>query len=148
MARRPRARFAGGFIRFPSPVHRFPTRSKLIQLRLAALLLLLFALSVVLMPVAVVWGTLLGEPRALQASFVLIPTTVLSGILFLFMSAGVRCPLCRGEVLRALHRGSANAKASRLLGSHRLRVIWGIFFSGSYRCLHCGEPCETRNPRR
>ncbi len=127
-------------------MHRFATRSLLFKLRLSALLLVVFFLSCVLLPFAVVWGTLLHDERGLQACFVLLPSAFLSGLLFLMASSGVRCPLCRGQVLR--RPPSANNKAISLLGSHRLHVIAGTLFKGHFRCSHCGEPCETQNPRR
>jgi DNA-directed RNA polymerase subunit RPC12/RpoP len=113
---------------------------------LAALFLILLVVSFALLPVAVFWGVFLEEPRALRSTFYLLPTVFVTGILAPALSAGVRCPLCRGEVLKPLHSGS-NGKARPLLGSRRLRVIVGIFFVGNYRCMHCGEPCETQNPR-
>lgn len=129
-------------------MHRFATRSILIRLRLAALLLIVFTASCALSPLAVAWGVLIHDPRGIQASFILIPTVAVSGILFLMVGSGVRCPLCRGPVLRRPAGVSVNSKARRLLGSYRFRVICGLFFAGHFRCFHCGEACDAQVPRR
>ncbi len=129
-------------------MHRFANRSLLFRLRLSALLLILFTLGIVLLPAAVIWGTVFHDPRGILACFILLPTTVVSGLLFLLISSDVRCPLCRGQVLRRSSANTINAKARGLLGSYRLRVVCGIFFTGGFRCLHCGEPCDAVEPRR
>lgn len=130
-----------------SAVHRFANKSLLVRLRLSALLLIVFALSMFLLPLAIVWGTVVLDPRGLQVSIILLPTAVVSGLLFLLMSSEVRCPLCRGLVMRRL-RGAPIGKGVRpLFGSYRLRVILRLFFTGNFRCLHCGETCDATDPR-
>lgn len=129
-------------------MHRFANKFVLFRLRLAALLYLLFFFSCLGLPFVVGWGILFNDSRGLQASFVLLPTAFLSGILFLMVSSGVRCPLCRGQVLRRHGATAVNSKARPLFGSYRLRVICGLFFAGQFRCFHCGEPCDALNPRR
>lgn len=129
-------------------LHRFATRSLLVRLRLACLFLILFATSCFLVPAAVVWGTVLHDPRGLQASMILLPAAFISGLLYLMIGSGVRCPLCRGVVLKRLGGTPTNSKARKIFGSHRLAIILGAFFAGHYRCMHCGEPCDTSIPRR
>lgn len=112
------------------------------------MLLIIFFLSVGLLPFAVVWGTLLEDSRGLQTCFILLPTAFISGLWFMVISADVRCPLCRGQVLRRPGGNAINHKARKLFGSYRLRVIGGIFFKGAFRCFHCGESCDAIEPRR
>lgn len=128
-------------------MHRFANKSLLIRLRLSALLLIVFALSMLLLPAAVVWGTLIYDPRGLQASIILLPIAVVSGLLFLLVSSDVRCPLCRGQVMRRLRGAPIGRGVRPLFGSYRLRVVTRLFFTGNFRCLHCGETCDATDPR-
>ncbi|WP_396257747.1 hypothetical protein [Haloferula sp. A504] len=128
-------------------MHRFANKSLLIRLRLSALLLVVFALSMFLLPLAVVWGTLIYDPRGLQASIILLPTAVVSGLLFLLVSSDVRCPLCRGQVMRRMRGAPIGRGVQPLLGSYRFRVVTRLFFTGNFRCLHCGETCDATDPR-
>jgi hypothetical protein len=110
-------------------------------------MLILFLLSVGLLPLAVLWFILIHDLQAAQICFILLGVAFVSAPLFLLLSAEVRCPLCRGQVLGGVQVGSRNPKASRFLGSYRLRVILSLLLSGGYRCMHCGEPCDGTRPR-
>jgi hypothetical protein len=83
----------------------------------------------------------------MTAATILLACAVVSGILYLMTGAGVRCPLCHGPVLR--RPGYArNQKATRLLGSYRLKVALKVLLVGRFRCPCCGEPCKCQTPRR
>ena len=101
----------------------------------------------VLLPMTVIWGTVFYDPRGLQASIILLPTAVVSGLLFLLVSADVRCPLCRGQVMRRMRGAAIGRGVQPLFGSYRLRVVTRLIFTGNFRCLHCGETCDATEPR-
>lgn len=127
--------------------HRFANRSLLIRLRLAALLYLLLLLSLFLLPGAVLWFILGHDERAAWLSLGLIGFVFVFAPVFLILSADVRCPLCRVQVLGGLQGSVRNSRDKPLLGSHRLRLIVSLFFVGHFRCMHCGEPCDAMQPR-
>jgi hypothetical protein len=127
--------------------HRFANRSLLIRLRLAALLFLLLLLSLILLPPAFLWFIYGHDTRAAWACLGLVGFVFVFTPIFLIISADVRCPLCRVQVLGGLQGSVRNSKDTPLLGSHRLRVIARLFFTGHFRCMHCGEPCDATQPR-
>ncbi len=114
-------------------VHRFANKALLVRLRLSALLLIVFVLCMSLLPMAVIWGTVIHDPRGLQVSIILRPTAVASGLLFLLVSSDVRCPLCRGQVMRRMRGAAIGRGVQPLFGSYRLRVVTRLLFTGNFR---------------
>ncbi|MGB6219451.1 hypothetical protein [Haloferula sp.] len=101
---------------------------------------LLFTLSVVLLIPAILWATVLDHREDLYLSGVFLGIAIPSGLIYLMVGSGIRCPLCHGPLI-ANPRCSRNRKASRLLGSYRLAVTSRVLLFGRFRCPCCGEPC-------
>jgi len=124
-------------------MHRFRTRRSLFRLRISSLTFLVFFISCTLALPAMVWGFVIADPRGQSLSLILAPCALVTGLLYLILSAGLRCPLCHGPLLT--NPGcSRNSKGSRVLGSHRLGVATGVLLLGRFRCQCCGEPCSCQ----
>ncbi|MBK1825919.1 hypothetical protein [Haloferula rosea] len=92
-------------------------------------------------------GLLFNDEEALRTSLWLLAAIPCLGILHTLVGFSLRCPLCRGPLMR--HAScSVSSKARRTLGSLRLRVALSALFRGNIRCQYCGEPCDTTTPRR
>jgi hypothetical protein len=120
-------------------MHRFQSRSTLIRLRFAALLL---GLKYLLVPAAI--GLLIGAIVYDSRHWMLIAVglggiTILTMIVQWLLAARPRCPLCLTPIL-ASKRCSKHRRAQTTLGSHRLRVALAILFRGRFFCAYCNEP--------
>lgn len=130
-------------------MHRLPSHSVIQRFRLAALLLLAKCL---LAPAAV--GVMIHSiiDRDMELTWLgigLIALTVLVVILQWLVSMRTNCPLCMTPVL-ATKDCVKHRDALTFLGSHRLRVAFGILCINRFRCPFCGEPTilEVRTGRR
>lgn len=131
-------------------MHRLPSRSALVRLRVCALL---FILSWLIVPLIV--GTLVYSLSIDAPEFTLLAASFAAIWLLLVVSQSVtasrtRCPLCMVPPLAK--KGCAKHRDSRpLFGSHRLRAACAMLFRKRYRCPYCNEPTEMavrvkRNP--
>ncbi|MDP3851613.1 MAG: hypothetical protein Q8Q59_13990 [Luteolibacter sp.] len=130
-------------------MHRLPTKSVVHRLRVAALLLLSIYL---LAPAtaAVMFHSIMDRDMELTWFGVgLIALTLLVMILQWLVSQRTNCPLCMTPVL-ATRKCEKHRNARTFLGSHRLRVAFGILCINRFRCPFCGEPTilEVRASRR
>ncbi|MEM1082854.1 MAG: hypothetical protein AAGI48_01935 [Verrucomicrobiota bacterium] len=92
---------------------------------------------------AVVYGTVFGGDDGLLIAAFLLVSAALSGILYLMVGSGVRCPLCHGPVLG--RRSCVHSqKARKMFGSYRLGVASRVLLVGHFRCPYCGEACKCQ----
>jgi hypothetical protein len=120
-------------------MHRFQSRSTLIRLRFAALLL---GLKYLLAPTAVsllIAAIIYDSRHWMLVAVGLGGFTILTIFMQWILAARPRCPLCLTPIL-ASKRCSKHRKAQTFLGSHRLRVAIAILFRGRFLCSYCNEP--------
>ena len=128
-------------------MHRLPNQQAVSRFRLAALLLLCHRLLIVSLPILLVYSLIIAEPNLIHFSLALVGVSVLFTIILWVMVARLRCPLCIGLPL-AISGSVKSRRASRLLGSYRLRVAHAILMKGSFRCPYCGEFTSVEVRRR
>lgn len=128
-------------------MHRFPSKSVILKLRIAALLFILrCALPALGFPL-LLWSMLMDD----RGNFIVavgmlaffLPVVFLQWIL----ATGARCPLCFAQPL--VRSGCVkNRKARRLLFSYRLHVSLSALAKGHFRCPYCGEPVQMKSRER
>jgi hypothetical protein len=110
---------------------------------MAALCLMVFILLAIAVPSLLLVSFVTSDRDlsllALQGGAAAAVTYVLYGL----SASGVRCPLCHVRVI-SKNLCSINRRAKRTLGSHRLRVAFGVLFLNYFRCPYCGEAAEVR----
>ena len=128
-------------------MHRLSSNRSVRNLRLAAISFLIFAPIAAAVPALLVISFVESDRewaiRALQVA----GAAIVSYIIYGLFASGVRCPLCHVHVI-ARNRCSINHKAKRALGSHRLRVVFGVLCLNHFRCPYCGESTEVRARER
>ena len=124
-------------------MHRFGSSRALFRLRLGSFFFILLYIGMWLLIPAVLWGTVLGHREDLYYSAIIIGVILVSGLGYLIIGSGVRCPLCHGPVI-GKPGFSRNKKAVRTIGSYRLNVALRVLLIGRYRCPCCGEPCQCK----
>jgi cytochrome bd-type quinol oxidase subunit 1 len=128
-------------------MHRFPSQSVIIRLRVAAFLM---CIKWLLIPIAL--GVLIHslidrEEQLTLTAFGLVCTAVLAGVFqWIFASRG-RCPLCMTPVL-INKRCSKHRNAKTLFGSYGLRAALAMIFKGCFRCPYCNEPSALQVRQR
>lgn len=120
-------------------MHRFPNRSVVTRLKLAALLLCMKCLMTPVVAGILIYSLVTYDLKLTEISMVLLAITALVAVLQWLLAARARCPLCQTPVLNA-SRCSKHRGARSLLGSHRLRVATAILFKGWFQCPYCNEP--------
>ncbi len=120
----------------------------MIRLWFSALTYVLFLISCLAVIPCFIWGIVDEKSRGAYLAAGFIGLAILMGLAYLILSAGVRCPLCRGLVIFRLRSSSVHRKANRLFGSVRLGIALAVIFGLPFRCYHCGEPCDSRRVRR
>jgi hypothetical protein len=127
-------------------MHRFRSSKSLFRLRLGSFFFLLLLVGLVALLAAVIWEAVLRHGEEFRFTIIALGITAISGLGYLVIGSGVRCPLCHGPLI-GKPGCSRNRKAARMLGSYRLAVAARVLLLGRFRCPCCGEPCqcETRN---
>lgn len=128
-------------------MHRFHSRRSLIRLRFGSLLYLLFSFSIIALFPAIIWVVFLDHKEDQLLPLIILGTAMISGIICLIVSTGVRCPLCHGPLLSNPGCSRSN-KARKIFGSHRLGVAVYVLLFKHFRCPCCGEPCRCTTARR
>lgn len=126
-------------------MHKFRSSKTLFKLRIGSFLfVVLFSCLAVLVP-AVIWEIVLHPGEFPRYTVAVLGTTLISGLGYLVIGWGVRCPLCHGPLI-GKPGCSRSSKAPRMFGSYRLAVASRVLLLGRFRCPCCGEPCkcETR----
>ncbi|BCX49764.1 hypothetical protein HAHE_36720 [Haloferula helveola] len=129
-------------------MHRFASRRTLWRLKFSSLCFLACGATWIALPAALVWGMFFHDPRGIRLTIILLGSAFGVGLLYLMTSGNLRCPLCRGQLLRKLAATPVSPKASRAFGSVRAAIALRALFTRWFRCFHCGEPCNTREPRQ
>ncbi|MGE9270362.1 MAG: hypothetical protein ACQKBU_06120 [Verrucomicrobiales bacterium] len=128
-------------------MHRFASQSILRRLKWASWFLLLLLPAVLTLLAMLIWGFLLENPRGLQGAMVLLFIIPALGAAYALTGFSVRCPLCRGPVLRR-SGASMNSRYRPAFGSARLTVAFRALCCRDFRCPYCGEPVDLLRTRR
>jgi len=128
-------------------VHHFGSSSSLRRLKWASVILLLTIPLCLALIGFLVRGLAFHDEQALKICLILLAALPCMGLLLAMTGFSLRCPLCRGLLMRRA-TCSVSSKARRTLGSLRLRIATGALFRGNFRCPYCGEHCDTTTPRR
>lgn len=129
-------------------MHRFSSKSAIVRLKLASLLLCLKYLFAVATGGILLYSIAENDQRL---TWIAIGSGVFTlGVVIVqwLLAAKTRCPLCLTPVL-ATKGCSKHRNARTLLGSHRLRVAMSVLFKGRFYCPYCHEPSalEVRQKR-
>jgi hypothetical protein len=124
-------------------MHRFQTESVIFRLRIAALLLFFKWLLIPATLVVLLYSILVAERELTIIALWLGALVVAVAILQRLLANRARCPLCMTPVL-SINGCSKHRKASRFLGSYRLRVAQGVLFKGAFLCPYCHEATEMK----
>ena len=122
-------------------MHRFRSRNTLFKLRLGSFFFILLILGLLGLIAAIVWEVILNHGDELLFTAIAVGVTLASGLAYLIIGFGVRCPLCHGPLI-GKPGCSRNRKAARMFGSYRLAVATRVLVLGRFRCPCCGEPCK------
>lgn len=128
-------------------VHHFGSSTSLKRLKVSSGILLLMPPLFAALIGFLAWGMLADDARALLTALCLLAAIPCLGLLLAIVGFSLRCPLCRGQLMRRA-TCSISPKARRTLGSLRLRIATGALFRGNFRCPYCGEHCSTTRARR
>lgn len=124
-------------------MHRLSSKRAVLNLRMAAVCLFAFIGLVTAVLVLLVVSFVTSDR---MMSVYALWTGVIGALVYAFyvlFSGGVRCPLCHVRLI-SKNFCSINRRAKKALGSHRLRVAFGVLFLNSFRCPYCGEATEVR----
>lgn len=129
-------------------MHRFSSKSAIVRLKLASLLLFLKYLCGVAAGGILVYSLVQDDS---QLTWIAIGGGVLTLVVVILQwlfAAKTRCPLCLTPVL-ATKGCSKHRNSKTFLGSYRLRVALGVLFKGRFYCPYCNEPSvlEVRQRR-
>ena len=120
-------------------MHRLRSKSAILRLRIASLLICAKCLLVPLSASLLIYSIMVHDDGLTLISLGIILLTALVVILQWLIAARTNCPLCMTAVL-AQKGCTKHRNARTFLGSHRLRVALAILFTNSFRCPYCHEP--------
>jgi hypothetical protein len=122
-------------------MHHFHSKRTPLKLRIGGIALILKLVCGLSVVPFFILGLLLVRQDFLVITLALLAAGALLSILHFALSRDVRCPLCKGTLLRS-HGCSYHPKARYFLGSRRLGVIIPAILRGHFRCPYCGEVCS------
>ncbi len=119
-------------------MHRFPSSSTVLRIRLASCLVCVKCLLAPITTGTLAYALLEGDQELTVFALGLGALTILTVILQWLIASRTPCPLCSTSVL-ADKSCSKHRKAQALCGSYRLRVALGVLFKGTFLCPYCHE---------
>jgi hypothetical protein len=122
-------------------MHHFHSKRTPLKLRIGGIALILkFLCGAAALPFFLM-GLLLVRHDLLVITLGLLIAGAVFSLLHFAISREVRCPLCKGGLLRT--QGCAyHPKARKFFGSRRLGVVVPALLRGRFRCPYCGEICS------
>lgn len=122
-------------------MHHFHSKRTPIKLRIGGIALILkFLCGAAVLPLFLM-GLLLVRRDLLVITLGLLIAVAVLTLLHFALSREVRCPLCKGGLLRT-QGCSYHPKARKFFGSRRLGVVVPALLRGRFRCPYCGEICS------
>ncbi len=95
----------------------------------------------------VIYALVVGNNDYLIYGVIAAASAFLCMVINFILCGRVKCPLCMMPPLQN-RRCSKHRTATKLLGSHRLKVAAMILFTGHFRCPYCGEPTTMQVRQR
>lgn len=120
-------------------MHRFPSSSTILRVRIASLLVCARCTLVPLTMGGLAYGLILQDKRVATWALILLPIALVATLLQIIVAARTNCPLCLTPILGE-KSCNKHKKAFRLCGSYKLPVALSALFRNNLRCPYCNEP--------